>query len=138
MATVDTNVLVRVLTEDDKAQADAAVTRLMQEADTGALVFVPLTVTIELEWVLRTQYQFSRSEIVRALISLLETEELEFQDEASVELALHLFDESSVEFADCLHASVGTMAGRGPLLTFDRKASKLSDAEMIGGDPKRA
>ena len=133
MAAVDTNVLVRILTGDDSAQAAAAVARIVEEAGAGELVFVPLTVTIELEWVLRTQYGFGGADVISAYISLLETEELEFQDEASVELALHLFEESSVEFADCLHAAVGTTAGRGPLLTFDRKASKLSDVEMVRG-----
>ncbi|NKC15986.1 MAG: hypothetical protein GKR94_28445 [Gammaproteobacteria bacterium] len=140
MATLDTDVLVRIRTGDDKVQASAAMLRIRQEATDDTPVLIPLTVTIELEWMLRTRYRFSKPEIINAYMSLLEAKEFEFQDEAAVELALHLFEESTAEFADCLPVGYGATIGRGPLLTFDKKASsrqasRLSDAEFIAIDP---
>ena len=51
MIALDTNILVRVLTRDDPAQADLAA-ELMKSSD----LFICKTVLLELEWVLRFAY----------------------------------------------------------------------------------
>jgi predicted nucleic-acid-binding protein len=51
-------------------------------ADQSAL-FVPSTVLLELELVLRSRYQFDKATVLGAFNALLETQELEFQDEAA-------------------------------------------------------
>jgi len=50
---IDTNLIVHYLTGDDPAQASRA-GRIIE----GQSVFVPLTVTLEVEWVLRSGYGF--------------------------------------------------------------------------------
>src|SRR3990170_2121464 len=105
MPGVDTNVLVRWLAEDDERQTVRA-QRLFQAAQSGqTMLFVPNTVALELEWVLRSRYQFDKSTVSSTFHALLETQELEFQDEAALERALHLYRQSSAEFTDCFHAA---------------------------------
>ena len=65
--TADTNVLVRVLVQDDPEQAQAAMD-LLRRAD---LVAVPVPVLCELVWVLKRVYGLSASDCVAAIEALL-------------------------------------------------------------------
>ena len=82
MPALDTNVLVRHLVQDDAAQAAAAAALLRRAIDSGELLFVALTVSLELEWVLRSRYRVHKSDALSAFEGLLASRELQFQQEA--------------------------------------------------------
>ena len=132
MAALDTNVLVRWLTNDDAKQC-AAVARLLDETiSKGERLFVTVTVMLEVEWVLRARYHYDRQQVTAALNALLDVTELEFQTEPAVEQALWLFKQTSPrDFADCLHIALVSQAGQGPLLTFDDRASQIEGAQLL-------
>ena len=56
MAALDTNVLVRFLVQDDARQGAAASRLIRSGVEAGGTLFVPVTVVLELEWVLRTDF----------------------------------------------------------------------------------
>lgn len=121
MTAVDTNVLIRVITRDDKAQAARAVAFLKEQER----VFLAKTVLLEVEWVLRSTYKFTRSEVLSGLRSIVSVHNVEVEDGAVVEQALSWY-EQGMDFADSLHvASVGTQR----FVTFDdalqRRARRL-------------
>jgi len=131
MPGVDTNVLVRWLIEDDAAQV-ARVRKLFNTAiQSGNTLFVPSTVILELEWVLRSRYQLEKATVLQVFNALLETQELEFQAESAIEWALHLYRSGTAEFADCLHAGLCAAANQMPMLTFDQKAAKLPGVRIV-------
>lgn len=132
MAALDTNVLVRWLTNDDEAQC-AAVERLMQAAlHNGEPLLVPITVLLEVEWVLRSRYRFDKASITAAMDALLSVPELEIQNQTAAEVALWLFKrEKSADFADCLHVGLVEHTATPPLLTFDRSAARLDGVELL-------
>ena len=132
MAALDTNLLVRWLTNDDMEQG-AIVARLFDEAiRKGERLFVTVTVMLEVEWVLRTKYHFDRQNVAAALNGLLDVTELEFQTEPALEQALWLFTQTgSRDFADCLHIALASQSGQGPLLTFDERASRIEGAQLL-------
>jgi predicted nucleic-acid-binding protein len=131
MPSLDTNVLVRWLVDDDPPQS-SRIKKLFHAASMRReMLFVPSTVALELEWVLRSRYQFDKAHIMEAFIALLETRDIEFQSEAAIEWALHLFRTGTAEFADCLHAGLSAVAGYSPMLTFDLKAAKVKGVELI-------
>ena len=129
MPSLDTNVLVRFLVRDDPEQHDRA--KALVSAAAARRLFIPLTVLLETEWVLRSRYGIDRASFVRILTGLLETRELDFQEEASVEGALSFYGEAKAGFADCLHLALSLAHERGPLMTFDRKAARLPGAEIV-------
>ena len=131
MAGLDTNVLVRWLVGDDAAQTACIHTLFESVRASQSTLFVPLTVVLELEWVLRSRYGYAKPELLRAFNALLETQELAFDNETAVERALHLFRHGSADFADCLHASLCSVAGQSPMLTFDVKAAKLDGVQRL-------
>ena len=103
MTAPDTNVLVRILTNDDPNQVKRA-TVFMRRQQT---VYILKTVLLELEWVLRSSYGFEPDVILAGLRSLLRGPNLEVEDGAAVAQALDWF-ENGMDFADALHlASAG-------------------------------
>lgn len=131
MAGLDTNVLVRWLVDDDAGQSRRIAAMFESAARLDETLFVPLTVMLELEWVLRSRYAFAKPDILLALNALLETRELEFQAEPAVERALHAYRQGKADFADCLHAAACWVEGKAPMLTLDAKAAKLADAKLL-------
>lgn len=131
MPALDTNVLVRHVVRDDTSQL-AAATRLIEDCiANGQTLFVPVTVTLELEWVLRASYEFGKDEVMQVLASLFSTAELSFESERALEVALQLYREGTADFADCLHVALAAQAGELPLWTFDRRAAKVNGAQVV-------
>ena len=126
MLGIDTNVLVRYLIRDDQSQYERARRLIHREVERGEPVLVSLLVLLEMEWVLRSRYELTKPDIVAALSSLLQTAELAFEDEPSVEDALYSWKNSLAEFADCLIDARNRQLGCRATATFDRKALKLA------------
>ncbi len=131
MPALDTNVLVRYIVQDDAAQLAAARRLISHCVAEGAPLFVPVTVVLELEWVLRARYGFGKDEVLRTLSGLFSAVELNFESERALEVALQLFRQGSAELADCLHVALATQAGEPPLWTFDRNAAKVNGARLL-------
>jgi len=131
MPALDTNVLVRYVVEDDAAQLAAARRLIGRCVREGLTLFVPVTVVLELEWVLRKSFDFAKDDVLRALSALFSAAELTFESERALEVALHLFRKGSADFADCLHIALATQAGEQPLWTFDKGAVKVSGARLL-------
>ncbi len=126
MTALDTNVLVRIITTDDRARAARAATFLREQE----LVFIPKTVVLEFEWVLRSAYRIGPSAIVSALRGVMTMFNAEIEDEAAVRQAIEWY-EKGMDFADGLHV---VSAGRDrKFATFDnaqrRKLRRLGAGE---------
>jgi predicted nucleic-acid-binding protein len=125
MLGLDTNVLIRYLTQDDRRQYEKARRLIHREAGMGEPVLISLLVLLELEWVLRSRYELTKAEILAALSALLEAADLAFEDETSVEHALYTWKDSAADFADCLIEAHNRRLGCSATATFDSKALKL-------------
>ena len=127
MIAVDTNLLVRLLTNDDPSEAKRAL-RVMESDD----ILIPKAVLLETEWVLRHGYMIAREVIAQALQNLLGLPNLEAEDPQAVTQALGWYEEG-LDFADALHLASSTKADR--FATFDRafvkKASKLDSIAVF-------
>jgi predicted nucleic-acid-binding protein len=128
---LDTNVLVRYVVRDDGAQLAAARRLIERCIDEGQSLFVPVTVVLELEWVLRSSFDCSRDDVMQVLSSLFSAAELTFESERALEVALQLFREGSADFADCVHVALAAQAGEQPLWTFDRRAARIPGAQLL-------
>lgn len=126
MLGVDTNVLVRYLTRDDQPQYEKARRLIDRGMNKGEPVLVSLLVLLETEWVLRSRYELAKSEIVAAFSALLDTADLAFEDEPSIERAVYSWKDSAADFADCLIEARNIRLGCRATATFDGKALKLA------------
>lgn len=128
MLAVDTNVVVRYLTNDDPTQA-AVARRLVA----GNPVQLLKTVLLEIEWVLRSLYRFSPRKIHAAMYDFARLPRVTVEDAEQVRQALQWFAQG-LDFADALHMAAAEGEGCDALATFDRKlaaASRKADAGRI-------
>lgn len=131
MAALDTNVLVRYLVRDDDKQLALAKKLIRAALAAGETLFMPITVALELEWVLRSNFKFSKEEVTDTLASLLAASELSFESESAFEIALALYKRSSADFSDCMHIALVHVANERPLWTLDRSAAKVDGAKLL-------
>lgn len=114
MITLDTNVWVRYLTNDDELQAHRAL-KLLEQSDA---VFLPKTVLLELEWVLRAAYRVKPSDIHRSLMHILGLPMVVAESVGQVAAALDLYTRG-YDFADALHLSSSDTTQA--IYTFDER-----------------
>jgi predicted nucleic-acid-binding protein len=126
MLGVDTNVLVRYLIRDDQPQYEKARRLIDREVAKGERVLVSLLVLLETEWVLRSRYELAKADVITAFSALLDTSDLAFEDEPSVENAVYSWKNSAADFADCLIEARNRRLGCRATATFDGRALKLA------------
>lgn len=131
MPALDTNVLVRYVVKDDSGQLAAAKRLIDRCVGEGLSLFVPVTVTLELEWVLRASFGYVKDDVLQVLSNLFSAAELNFESERALEVALQLYREGTADFADCLHIALSTEAGEQPLWTFDKSAARVIGAQLL-------
>jgi predicted nucleic-acid-binding protein len=128
---LDANVLVRFIVRDDPVQSALAARFIERCVSAGEPLFVPVTVALELEWVLRASFGFGKDAVLATLSSLLSAHELVFESERALAVALLEYGRGSADYADCLHAALASLAFAEPLWTFDKAASKVAGARLL-------
>ncbi len=131
MIGLDTNVLVRYLTQDDEAQA-AVATRLVEtQLSAQRPGFIGPIVLCELVWVLETGYGHTRAELAPILWKLLAAEEFRIQARDEVVMALQAYESTTADFADALLGMQNRRAGCEATVTFDKKAARLATHRLL-------
>ena len=130
MIGIDTNVLVRFITQDDPAQSKKATAFIasLSQADPG---YVTVVVLAEMAWVLRNHYRVSRSVLAGVVERLLNLQEVVIEFEPQVRETLVKFRASTVDFSDQLIERCGSAAGCAETVTFDRKAARLTGMRLL-------
>ncbi len=124
MIGLDTNILVRFITQDDRELA-ATATRLIERrctAESPGHVCAP--VLVELVWVLRRGYRYEKTTVVEVVRKLLGAAELIVEDNETVRLALRDYESGTADFADYLIGRSNHARGCAPTYTFDRRAAR--------------
>lgn len=121
--TADTNLLVRVVTEDDPEQSSVA-QRALVDAE---LVAMPLPALAEFCWVLTRVYRFPAAEIARAVRALTDAENV-VVDAPAVNAGLAILEVGG-DFADGVIAHSGRWLGAETFVSFDKQAVRLLKAQ---------
>lgn len=126
MVSVDTNILIRIITRDDEEQAHRA------EAFIRRGAWVSLLVLAETIWVLARGYGRTTLQLVETIEVLIAHEHLRLEEPNVVEVALAAFkNRPAIGFSDYLIFEIARKAGHTPLGTFDRNLAKLDGVEKI-------
>jgi predicted nucleic-acid-binding protein len=118
---LDTNLLARLVTNDDPQQA----LQVADLIDASAACFVPITVVLELEWVLRGAYKLAPPAVIQAFEGLMDITQLHLEQEDLVRQALELH-RHGLDFADALHLL--RSEGCATFKSFDRSLEQLASA----------
>jgi predicted nucleic-acid-binding protein len=119
MIVLDTNVLVRYVTQDDPEQAGEA-SQLIETYDSVPnSILIPNEVIIETVWVLESSYKRARIEIQTFLHQMAQVESFTFQDDDLVREAIEAFGATRLDMADILLALLARK-NKANLVTFDK------------------
>lgn len=121
MRAIDTNVVVRLILDDDQGQREKA-ERLIEEP----FLVLP-TVILETIWVVHSQIGLPRAEVVERLGYLLGHENAVVQSSDVIGWALDRFADGA-DFADMLHVGFAVAADADRFATFDKKLRRHVDA----------
>lgn len=127
MIGLDTNVLVRYITQDDAKQA-ARATQLIDSLSDESQGFVSLTVLVELSWVLERSYKVKKDQLFVILETVIRTRELVVEDSEVAHRALRRYWSSVSGFADALIVEQAREYGCGSIMTFDKGATSAGMA----------
>jgi predicted nucleic-acid-binding protein len=133
MRAVDTNVLVRLFTQDDARDCRAA------EQFIAGGAWVSTLAMVESAWVLKRSYGLDAASILDMLEMLLQHEQLVLEDRDLTAEAVALFRERpALGFSDCVILATSRQAGHLPLGTFDRKLSRLDGTQLLTAGSRSA
>lgn len=120
MRGIDTNVLVRYLTQDNAAQSKAVDALVKAAAAGGEPLHVDDVVLCETVWVLRAAYSQDKASIADVLEKVLATSQFSFDDRDLLTRALSDFRNGKGDFADYVIGRRNRRAGCDRTATFDR------------------
>jgi predicted nucleic-acid-binding protein len=130
MIGLDTNILIRYLTQDDPVQSAKATQILERRLTPKNPGFISVVAMVEVVWVLARAYGLTAPEIAASLERLLQVEVLAIENEQEVFTAMVALKQGRGSFADALIAELGARAGCARTLTFDQKAVRLPGFEL--------
>jgi predicted nucleic-acid-binding protein len=123
MIAIDTNIVVRLIVNDDDVQVDVARRLMQREA-----ILVTSTVVLETEWVLRSVYNLRPQQILAGLTRIFGLENVETENPAAIAKALSAYAKG-MDFADAMHLAQSARATG--FATFDKSLQRR--AARMGG-----
>ena len=131
MIGLDTNVLVRYVTQDDARQSLLATRVFEQELSPEKPGLVTLITLCELVWVLEDCYSASRDHVLQVVEGLLTSRQISVESSSLVWRALHQFAVSKADFSDALIGEIAIANGAQHVLTFDKAAGALPAFRLL-------
>ena len=130
MIGLDTNILIRYVTQDDRLQSAKATEILERRLTPNNPGFISVVVMAEIVWVLDRAYRLTSREIATVVERLLQVDVLTIEHEQEVFTAMVALKQGRGSFADALIAQLGMRAGCSRTWTFDQKAARLPGFEL--------
>lgn len=106
MIAIDTNIIVRWITQDDPHQAKR-VERLFRSHHASKQILICDAVLVELEWVLSSVYDFTREQICTAFEKILLTRQFTFRNKETVRRAVEQYRDGERDLSDCMIGELG-------------------------------
>ena len=131
MIGLDTNVLIRYLTRDDRAQYAKAAAFISAATDRGERFLVNTAVLCELVWVLATAFDYSREEIAGALEQIFATAQFDIDRLDEARQALGDFRSTKAGFSDALIGRINRALGAEHTVTFDRDLKAVETFRLL-------
>ena len=128
---LDTNVLVRYLTQDDKGQAEVAAKTIEGAAARGEKMLIQPIILCELVWVLESAYDFPKTDLLRALEGILRVAQFETVEKDTVWQALSDYRQGKGDFSDYYLGRANEKAGAAITLTFDNTLKGIPRFQVL-------
>ena len=127
MAAIDSNVLIRLLAQDEPGQARKAEAYLLAHSP----LWISVSVLVETFYLLARLYGWKKPALLAMLQTTSNSRHFTFQDQAAVVAAVNAWAKAKVGFVDCLNVELAKHHGKAPLATFDQDLLKLQNTIAV-------
>lgn len=122
MIALDTNVIVRYITQDDSKQAAKANKLIEKSLSVRKPGYITLVTLVEIVWVLDSCYEQPKRSILNVIFALLTTRQLVVERADSVYIAMKRYGSGKADFSDAVISVIAENDGCDSIVTFDKKA----------------
>jgi len=119
---LDTNILIRYITQDEPEQAQKA-SEIVEQLTVEEPGFISCIVLCEINWVLKTAYKIAKEDRLATLKTILSISAFDIENFDCCLKALRSYEQGQADFSDYLIQQIAVKNGYTTLLTFDKKAS---------------
>ncbi|MCX4024722.1 type II toxin-antitoxin system VapC family toxin [Endozoicomonas sp. SM1973] len=127
---LDTNVLVRYITQDDPKQAKLATSLIETKLSEQVPGYITLISLVEVFWVLKRAYGAGKAELLEVITTVLTTKKFVVENHREACKALRLYQEGNGDFSDALIAVLSLNEGCAKVYTFDKKACSVGMSRL--------
>jgi len=131
MIGIDTNLLVRLWTNDDPTRVARIRAHLAPLETQAESVFINDIVLSESVWVAASLYRFDKPAILTALQALLDTAMFAFEDRATLQQAMRAWRTGRAGFADCLIVARNRRMGCQYTATCDKTLARHEGTQAL-------
>lgn len=125
MLVADSNVILRLLLQDDLEQEGRIRNYLRRLEKQGQQVFLPQLVVQECLWVLNAVKGIPREDVSEMLLALIDMDVFMVEETTRLRQALRIYAEHSINFVDAYVAGVSRELAFSGVLSFDKDMAKL-------------
>lgn len=122
---VDTNVVIRYLTNDVPQQADRVKQRLLQAKEGKLNLAITSFTIVEILFILQSWYKLTKDEAVTKLQTFISPDWIKVEKKKAVLGAFEFYKEKNIDFVDLLNFSVAK-EDKAKILSFDKDFDKLT------------
>lgn len=126
-AFLDTNVLVRHLTQDSPDQSGRATALL----STAKQLYLPHVVFAETVYVLQSVYRASRERVAEAMRGTLGFPSIDVEHRALLIRAVDVYEQHRLDFADAYLVALAETSGMSEIASFDRSLDHVDTVTRI-------
>ena len=131
MIAIDTNVLIRYITQDDEIQSKAAEKLLAEYDNKAQSIFINNIVICELACVLEKGYNYNHQQIASTIRVILSTEEFAFEHHNVLWFALEEYEFKKIDFSDSLISKLNSHLGYKQTFSFDKCVIRYFTTYMV-------
>ncbi len=131
MIGIDTNVLVRYITQDDELQSNIATEFIENYCSNGNKIFVNHLVICELVLVLKKCYKLSKPKTINIIQHILQVSQFSIENSQIIWQALTDYKKGSADFADYVVGRTNIFNNCDETITFDKKAGKSMGSSLL-------
>lgn len=131
MIGADTNVILRMFVDDNPRQAQASRAMAASPERLADPILITPLVLAEIEWSLRSNFSFSKLEILDAFDQILGNLAFAVDEREAAEAAIEEWRGGAADFADYLIGAMARERGARTTMTFDRKAARTATFTLL-------
>lgn len=120
-AFIDTSVILRLLVKDDDIKRRACENLLKNSKQHGITLYLLPVAILEIVWVLERVYKYSKGSIRELVEAIINTPELKCEMEGMFRMAIKVYQEKNIKFADAVMGCWGKERGFSTVYTYDEK-----------------